>query len=168
MTTLAEPTQQVRPPEPRSARDVLVPLLAFTLAVGVIGFAGEAGPVWGILIALITFGLFAWVGLSRSLLDAIVMAIAGAIGFSIFNLVIASRDPGIDNGIALLASLGVALFGLAPGWVTYRHSPGLKPTTILISAATWGGGAYLALLTAGAMQLLAPIQEGVLQELTFL
>ena len=167
MTVLAEPTQQVRPPEPRSGRDVLVPLLVYVVAIGLIGFTGEAGPLWGLLIGALTFGLFAWTGLSRSPIDAFVIAIAGAVGFSIFNLVIASRDPGIDNGIALLASLGIALFGLAPGWVTYRHSPGLKPTTILISAATWGGGSYLALLTAGAMKFLAPIQEGVLQELTF-
>lgn len=167
MTLLAEPQEQVRPPEPRTSRVVALPLIVFTLAVGVLGFTGEIGPVWGLLIGAATFGLFWWVGLSRSIIDGLVLAVTGAIGFSLFNVVIATRDPGIDNFLALQAALPIGAYGLAAGWVMYRHSPGLKPTTILVSGATWGGGAYLALLTAVAMSLLPNPQTGVLQELTF-
>lgn len=167
MTTLAEPGTQVRPPEPRSARDVLVPFLVYTLALGVVGYGGEFGPVWGLLIAAATVGLFWWIGLTRSPFDAIVVGVGGIVGFSLFNVVISGRDPGIDNGLAFIAALCVTIMGLATGWVTYRNGPGLKPTTILISAATWGGGAYLAVMTAVAMGLLDPAREGTLQQLSF-
>lgn len=114
-----------------------------------------------------TFALFWVVRLTRSLLDAGTLIIVGAVGFSIFNLAIAGRDTGVTFGIAAQASLGIALFGLAAGWVTLRNSPGLRPTTILLSGAAWGGGAYLALLTAVAMGFLERIFEGQLQEVTF-
>ena len=38
MTMLAEPGQQVRPPEPRRAREFITPLVVFTIAVGLVGF----------------------------------------------------------------------------------------------------------------------------------
>ncbi len=167
MTTLAEPGTQVRPPEPRSGRVLLLPFAVYAVALGLVGYAGEIGPVWGLLIGGVTTALFWWIRLTRSPIDGIVLVAGGVIGFSVFNVVVASRDPGIDSGLAFLASLGVAIMGLAAGWVTYRNSPGLKATTILISAATWGGGAYLALLTAVAMGFLDPIREGSLQQLSF-
>lgn len=167
MTAAVEPHTQVRPPEPRSARDVLVPFVVYTIVLGAIGYTGEIGPVWGFLVGAATVGLFRWVGLTRSPFDGIVIIVGSVAGFSTFNLAISGRDPGIDEGLALVAALCIAVTGLATGWVTYRNSPGLKPSTVLLSAATWGGGAYLALLTAVAMGLLPSIQEGRLQELSF-
>ena len=167
MTTLAEPEAQVRPPEPRSARAVLLPFVVYTLAVGVTGYTGEFGPLWGFLVALLTVGLFAFIGMTRSIIDAIVILVGGTIAFSLFNVVLVARDPGIESGLALTAAACIAIMGLATGWVTYRHSPGTKPTTILISGATWGAGAYLALLTAVALGLVDTVKEGEIQELTF-
>lgn len=167
MTTLAEPGTRVRPPEPRNARVVLLPFIVYAIVLGAIGYSGEVGPVWGLLVGAATAGLFWWIGLTRSPIDGLVLVMGGMVGFSAFNLVIANRDPGIDSGLALLASLGIAVMGLAAGFVTYRNSPGLKPTTILISAATWGGGAYLSLLTAVAMGFLDRIRDGNLQQLSF-
>ncbi len=167
MTTYAEPEVQVRPPEPATARAVIIPLSVYTVAIAAAGFLGEIGPLWGLAIAAATFGLFAWIGMTRSPVDAIVLAIAGAAGFSAFNLVLATRSPDISNRVALFACLGVATFGLAAGWVTRRNSPGLRASSILISGATWGGGAYLALLTAVALGVLPRIQAGSIQQLTF-
>lgn len=167
MTLTAEPDLQVRPPEPRSARDIIIPFIVFTIAVGLSGLAGEVGPLWGAIVGLLTFGLFWWIGLSKSPIDAALLTVAGAVGFSLFSVVLVGRDPGVDSGLALLAASCIGLLGLAAGWVAWRHTPGTKPTTILISAAVWAGGAYLALLTAVAMGFLDPIREGELQELTF-
>ena len=166
MTALAEPDVQVRPPTPRTARNVALPLTVFTLAIALVGVAGEIGPLWGILIGGLTFGLFYWIDLSRSPIDAVVLVVSGAVSFSLFSLVLLSRDPGVDNGLALKAALCITILGLAAGWVTYRHSPGTKPSIILISAATWGGGAYLALMTAVAMGLLRPLRTTDFQQLT--
>lgn len=166
MTALAEPDVQVRPPTPRTARNVALPLAVYALAIAIVGLAGEVGPLWGILIGGLTFGLFYWIDLTRSPIDAAVLVVSGAVSFSLFSLVLVSRDPGVDNGLALKAALCITILGLAAGWVTYRHSPGTKPTIILISAATWGGGAYLALMTAVAMGLLAPIRTTDFQQLT--
>ena len=100
MTTLAEPEAQVRPPEPRSARAVLLPFVVYTFAVGVTGYTGEFGPLWGFLVALLTVGLFAFIGMTRSIIDAIVILVGGTIAFSLFNVVLVARDPGIDSGLA--------------------------------------------------------------------
>ena len=167
MTLLAEPTDQVRPPEPRTARSVLAPFAAYVVALGVFGYLGEIGPVWGFFIGAATFGLFYWIRLTRSLLDGAVLAVTGTVAFSLFSLVLVGRDGGITNGLALQAALTIAILGVAAGWVTYRNSPGLKVSTIGLSAATWGGGAYLALLTAVAMGFLDRIREGEVQALTF-
>lgn len=167
MTLLAEPTDQVRPPEPRMARSVLAPFVAYTIVIGLIGFLGEIGPVWGSLVGAATFGLFAWVGMTRSVVDGGVLIATGAVAFSLFSLVLVGRDSGVTNGIAFQAALMIALFGVAAGWVTYRNSPGLNPSTIGMSALAWGGGAYLALLTAVTMGILDRIKEGDVQVLTF-
>jgi len=165
---IAEPTQQVRPPEPRSSREFIVPLVAFTFAVGAAGFTGEIGPIWGLLIGIVTFGLFSWVGMTSSPIDGLVLAIAGSLSFSLFNVIITSRDPGINNGLALKASLAIAVFGAVAGWVTYRNSPGLKVSTVGMSAAAWGGGVYMVLLTAVAMGFATRVLPGEgKQEITF-
>lgn len=167
MTTVAEPSNTLRPVEPRRAKIFVLPLVVFTIVAGFAGLTGEAGPVWGAIIGAATFALFWRVQLTRSLFDAGTLVVAGAVGYSVFNLAIAARDTGVTFGIAAQASLGIALFGIAAGWVTLRHSPGLRPTTVLLSGAAWGGGAYLALLTAVAMGFLDRIQDGQLQEVTF-
>lgn len=167
MTTFAEPQAQVRPPEPRTGRSVLVPLVSFAAVLFVVGYAGEIGPVWGFLIGLATFGLFWWISLSRSIIDGFVLVIAGTISYSLFNVVVASRELAIDTGLSLRAALCVSIIGLAAGWVTHRNSEGTRPSIILVSAATWGGGAYLALLTAVAMNLVDRVRPGEFQELTF-
>ena len=167
MTLLAEPTEQVRPPEPRTARSVLLPFVAYVIALAIFGYAGEIGPLWGFLIGAATFGLFAWVGMTRSILDGAVLAIAGTVSFSLLSLTLVGRDEGVTNGIAFQAALAIAILGVAAGWITYRRSPGIKLSTIGLSAAAWGGGAYLALLTAVAMGFLDRIREGEVQSLTF-
>jgi phosphonate transport system permease protein len=166
VTTLAEPGKQVRPPEPRRAREFIAPLFLFTVVVAFTGLAGEIGPLWGALVAIVLFGLFWRIDLTRSLVDGAVLVAGGALGFSIFNLAIEGRDVGITWGIAGQASLGIALFGFIAGWVVLRNSPGLKPTTLVLSGAAWGGGAYVALLTAVAVGLVDKIRVGQDQELT--
>ncbi len=166
MTTLAEPGQQVRPPEPRRAREFVAPLAVFAVLVGLAGFAGEIGPLWGAIVGTILFGLFWWVGLTRSLVDGGALVAGGAVGFSIFNLAIEGREVGITIGIAGQAALGIALFGFIAGWVVLRNSPGLKPTTLVLSGAAWGGGAYIALLTAVAVGVIDKIRIGQSQQLT--
>ena len=167
MTVTAEPTQQVRPPEPRMARSVLLPFVVYTFVLGLLGYAGEVGPLWGFLVGAATFGLFAWVNMTRSLVDGAVIVVSATVAFSLFSLVLVGRDAGVTNGIAFQAGLTIAILGLATGWVTYRNSPGIKVSTIFMSAAAWGGGAYLALLTAVAMGFLDRIREGEVQALTF-
>ncbi|MGI9586179.1 MAG: phosphonate ABC transporter, permease protein PhnE [Acidimicrobiia bacterium] len=167
MTVAAESGTQVRPLEPRSARDVIIPLLVYVIALGLAGLLGETGPLWGAAIGAVTFGLFYWIKLSRSPIDAALLVVAGSIAYSLFSLVLINRDPGINNGLALKAALCIGILGLAAGWITYRHSPGTKPSIILISAATWGGGTYLALMTAIAMNLVSPLQADRTQQLTF-
>ena len=167
MTLLVEPTEQVRPPEPRTGRVVLIPMAAYAIALFAIGFTGEIGPLWGLLVGAATFALFWWIGLTRSIVDGVVLVVAGSIAFSLLSVVLISRDPGVTNAVALKASLGVAVLGLAAGWIAHRRTPGTKPTIALISAVVWAGGAYLALLTAVAIDLLEPIREGQTQQLTF-
>ncbi|MCB1246021.1 MAG: hypothetical protein KDB69_02000, partial [Acidimicrobiia bacterium] len=167
MTAIAEPVETLRPPVPKRASRFAIPIVVFAVVVALTGYAGEMGPLWGALVGAATFALFWQVGMSRSLFDAGTLVVVGAVGFSLFNLAIAGRDTGVTYGIAFQASLGIAVFGLAAGWVVLRHAPGLKPTTVLLSGAAWGGGAYLALLTAVAMGFLDRIVSGQVQEITF-
>lgn len=167
MTATDERVASIRPPEPTRAKVFIVPFIAFTIAIGFAGFLGEIGPLWGVAVGAITYGLFRWIRLTDSLVDAAILIGAGAVGFAIFNLSIVTRDPGITAGLAFQSSLGIALFGVAAGWIVLRHSPGLRPASILLSAAAWGGGSYMALLTAAQMGFLDRIIEGQTQELTF-
>jgi phosphonate transport system permease protein len=167
VTVVAESGTQVRPPEPRSARDVIIPIAVYVIALGFSGFLGETGPLWGAVIGALTFGLFYWIKLSKSPIDAVVLVLGGGIAYSLFSLVLVNRGPGINNGVAFKSALCIAVLGLAAGWVTHRNSPGTKRSVILISAATWGGGTYLALMTAIAMNLVDPLREGSIQPLTF-
>jgi len=167
VTMLAEPGQQVRPPERRKSRDVILPLIVFTIAVALIAFTGEFGPLWGALLGIVTFGLFAWIGLTRSILDGIILVVGGVIAMTLVILVLATRGDGISFAVALRAALSVGVFGLATGIVTFRNSHGLKISTIGLSGLAWGSGAYLALLTAVAMGILEAVKEGETQELTF-
>jgi phosphonate transport system permease protein len=142
-------------------------MAAYAVVLLIIGFSGEIGPVWGLLMGATTFGLFRWIKLTQSIVDGLVLAVAGSVAFSLFSIVLVSRDPGVTSAVALKAGLCVSILGLAAGWITHRRSPGTKPTIALISAAVWGGGAYLALLTAVAIDILEPIREGDVQQLTF-
>lgn len=160
MTTFAEPQAQVRPPEPRTGRTVLLPFIAFAAALYVIGYAGEAGPVWGLLIGLATFGLFWWIKVTRSFVDGIVLVVASTISYSVFNVVVSSREIGVTSGLAFRSALPIAIIGIAAGWVTQRNSGGTRVSTIVISASAWAGGAYVALLTAVAVGVLDRVRPG--------
>ena len=166
MTALAESNLEVRPPEPRRSRDFVGPVVVFTILLGFAGISGPAGPVWGAMVGALVFGLFWWIGLTRSIADAVVLVIGGAVGYSLFNLALAARETGVTTAVGAQAALGVAVFGLAAGWVMYRNSPGLTPIPILLSGAAYGGGAYVVLLTAVALGLLDRIRDGEQQELT--
>lgn len=167
MTMLADPGQQVRPPKPPKARDVAGPVMVFAIVMALGAFTGEVGPLWGALVGAAVFGLFAWIGITRSRVDAIALVVAGSVGFSVMSLALVNRGIGIDEGVALRSALAIAAFGLVVGWVTFRNSPGLKVSTIGLSALAWGGGTLLVLLTAVAMGLVDKLREGEIQELTF-
>jgi phosphonate transport system permease protein len=165
VTALAEPNLAVRPPEPRRSRDFVGPIVGFGILLGFAGLAGPAGPIWGAVIGALVFGLFWWIQLTRSVADAVILVVGGAVGYSLFNLALAARDTGVTIGVGAQAALGVGVFGLAAGLVMYRNSPGLTPVPILLSGAAYGGGAYVVLLTAVALGLLDKIRDGE-QELT--
>lgn len=169
--TLFDAETQVRPVEPPRAAVYLLPLMAGIVATGLVGLAGPIGPLWGTLVGLVVFGIFAWTEITRSWLDAVMLVVAGAIGLSIFDAVLAERTSVIDFKLSLIAAIGWLIFGGATGIVVYRNRPGYRPGMIGLQALAWGGGATLALFTATAMGVLAPlnsrqINNGDIQELT--
>ncbi len=169
--TAFDPTTQVRPVEPPRAVSYLVPLAVGIVAVGITGWAGPAGPLWGALVGLITFGLFWRTGVTKSWVDAFILAAVGAVGLSFFDWVLAGRTSLIDFKMSLIAALGWLLYGAATGYVVYRNRPGYRPGMIGLQALAWGGGATLLLFTATTMGVLAPlsnpaIKRGEIQELT--
>ncbi|MCL1588482.1 MAG: phosphonate ABC transporter, permease protein PhnE [Actinomycetia bacterium] len=169
--TLLAPETQTRPVEPPRAATYLLPLFVGIAATGLIGFSGPIGPIWGTLVGLVTFGVFAWAGVTRHWIDAIILVVGGILGLSFFNGVIAARTGPIDFKLALLAAVGWAVYGAATGFVVYRHRLEYRPSIIGLQALSWGGGATIALFTATAMGVLAPlnarqISAGEIQELT--
>ncbi|MEN8239788.1 MAG: hypothetical protein ABFR53_11385, partial [Actinomycetota bacterium] len=141
------------------------------VATGIVGWAGPAGPLWGTLVGLVTFGVFVWVKVTTHWIDAAVLVIAGIAGLSFFDSVLASRTGPIDFKMSLLAAMGWLVYGAATGFVVYRNRPGYRPGIIGLQALAWGGGATLTLFTATAMGVLAPlnarqISSGEIQELT--
>ena len=169
--TLLAPETQTRPVEPPRAATYLLPLFVGIAATGLIGFSGPIGPIWGTLVGLVTFGVFAWAGVTRHWIDAIILIVGGILGLSFFNTVIAARTGPIDFKLALLAAVGWVVYGAATGFVIYRHRPGYRPSVIGLQALSWGGGATIALFTATAMGVLAPlnarqISAGEIQDLT--
>jgi len=169
--TLLAPETQTRPVEPPRAATYLLPLFVGIAATGLIGFSGPIGPIWGTLVGLVTFGVFAWADVTRHWIDAIILIVGGIVGLSFFNGVIAARTGPIDFKLALLAAVGWVVYGAATGFVVYRHRPGYRPSVIGLQALSWGGGATIALFTATAMGVLAPlnarqISAGEIQELT--
>jgi phosphonate transport system permease protein len=162
---------QTRPVEPLRSTRYLLPFAVGIIATGIAGWTGPVGPLWGALVALVTFGVFVWTGVTRHWIDAAVLVVAGIVGLSFFDAVLASRSGPIDFKLSLLAAVGWVIYGAATGFVVYRNRPGYRPGMIGLQAIAWGGGATLALFTATAMSVLAPlnareISAGEIQELT--
>ena len=169
--TLDAPEIQVRPVEPPRPVKYLGPLVVGVIATGVLGWVGPVGPLWGALVALVTFGIFVWIDLTRDWLDAAILVGGGIIGLSFFDWVLAGRSGPVDFKLSLLAAIGWLIYGAATGLVVYRNRPGFRPTVILFQALAWAGGATLALFTATTMGVLAPlnarqISAGEIQSLT--
>ncbi|MEN8114103.1 MAG: phosphonate ABC transporter, permease protein PhnE [Actinomycetota bacterium] len=158
--TLFDPTTQVRPVEPPRAATYLVPFAVGIIATGIAGFAGPIGPLWGILVGLVTFGVFAWSGITRHWFDGVVLVIAGIVGLSFFDAMLAGRTGPIDFKLSLIAALGWLVYGAAAGFVVYRHSPGFRPSIIALQALAWGGGATLVLFTATTLGILDSLNAG--------
>ncbi len=172
MTAVAE---EIRPVEPPKSIHYVLPLLGGVIAAGATGILGSMGqamgPIWGLALAAIVFAIFAWQGITRSVLDAVILAIGGVIGIGYFSTVVFGRTSVIDLRLALLASLGWALFGLGVGIVVVRNRQGLRPGAALAQGLVWSGGATLTMLTAGAMGFVTVlnsrrIDAGELEELT--
>jgi phosphonate transport system permease protein len=168
-------TEQVRPVEPPKAIRYALPLVVGIIAAGATGIIGSTGqsmgPVWGLALAAVVFAVFVWQGLTRSVLDAVILAIGGVMGLGFFNAVVFGRTTVIDLKLALLASLGWVFFGLGVGIVVVRNRRGLKPGAIVAQGLVWGGGALLAVSTAGAMGFITVlnarrIEAGEIDELT--
>ena len=170
MQTFA-PEAQVRPTEPPRAVQYLGPLALGIIATGVAGFVGPVGPLWGTLVGLVTFGVLFWSDITRRLTDAGVLVIAGIAGLSYFDWVLAGRTGPIDFKLALIAAVGWMVYGAGTGFVIHRAQPSYRRSIISAQALAWSGGATLALFTATAMGVLAPlnarqISNGDIQELT--
>ena len=123
------------------------------------------------LSAVVTFGIFVWIDLTRHWLDAAILVAGGIIGLSFFDWVLAGRSGPVDFKLSLLAAVGWLIYGAATGVVVYRNRPGYRPTVIGFQALAWAGGATLALFTATTMGVLAPlnarqISAGEIQSLT--
>ena len=172
MTAVAE---EVRPVEPPKSIHYVVPLVAGVIAAGATGILGSMGqamgPVWGLALAAVVFAIFAWQGITRSVLDAMILAIGGVLGLGFFSSVVFGRTSVIDLRLAVVASLGWAFFGLGVGIVVVRNRHGLRPGAAIAQGLVWGGGALLTLLTAGAMGFVTVlnsrrIEPGELEEVT--
>jgi phosphonate transport system permease protein len=162
---------QARPVEPIKALHYAWPLLVGIVAVGATGLVGFIGPLWGLAISAATFAVFAWQGITREAVDAVVLAIAGAVGIGFFRWVLDGRSTVIDLKLALLAAVGWLLFGLAAGYVVVRNHKGLRPGAVAAQGFAWAGGALLAMLTAASMGLIEhlnnrEIAAGEIQALT--
>ena len=172
MTAVDEQTRPVAPPKSISYVLPLAVGVVAAGATGVLGSMGQAmGPVWGLALAVVVFAIFAWQDVTRSVLDAVILAIGGVIGIGYFSSVVFGRTGVIDLRLALVASLGWALFGLGVGIVVVRNRTGLKPGAAFAQGLVWGGGALLTVLTAGAMGFVTvlnnrEIAAGELEELT--
>ena len=172
MTAVAE---EVRPVEPPKSIHYVVPLVAGVIAAGAAGILGSMGqamgPVWGLALAAVVFAIFAWQGITRSVLDAMILAIGGVLGLGFFSSVVFGHTSVIDLRLAVVASLGWAFFGLGVGIVVVRNRHGLRPGAAIAQGLVWGGGALLTLLTAGAMGFVTVlnsrrIEPGELEEVT--
>jgi phosphonate transport system permease protein len=169
--TVLAPETQVRPVEPVRATKYILPLVAGTIATGIVGLVGPVGPLWGTLVGIVTFGVLVWADVTRHWIDALLLVIAGIVGLSFFDSVLAARAGRVDFKLALLAGVGWLVYGAATGFVVYRNRPGYRPSIIGLQGLAWGGGATLALFTATAMGVLAPLNDrqlanGDIQELT--
>ena len=167
--------EQVRPAAPPRSVDYLLPLVVGVVAAATTGLLGSMdqamGPVWGLAIAAVVFAIFVWQGITRSVIDAVIMAVAGVIGIGYFSSVVFGRTGVIDLRLALLASLGWALFGLGVGIVVVKNRKGLRSGAAVAQGLVWGGGALLVTLTAGAMGFVTvlnnrEIAAGEIEELT--
>ena len=166
---------QARPEAPPRSIDYVAPLVVGVVAAGATGIVGSMGqgmgPVWGLALAAVVFAIFAWQGITRSVLDAVIIAVGGVIGLGFFSSVVFGRTTVIDLRLALLASLGWVLFGIGVGTVVVRNRKGLKVGAVFAQGLVWGGGALLVALTAGAMGFVTvlnsrEIAAGEIEELT--
>jgi phosphonate transport system permease protein len=169
--TLFAPETQVRPVEPPRAVRYVLPLGIGIAATGIVGWVGPVGPLWGILVGLVTFGVFFWADITKHWIDAVILVVAGILGLSFFDWVLAARTGPVDFKLSLIAAIGWLIYGAATGFVVYRHRPGYRAGIIGFQALAWGGGATLALFTATTMGVLAPlnvrqIDAGEIQALT--
>ena len=162
---------QARPAEPIKATSYALPLLVGIVAVGATGLIGSIAPLWGLALGAVTFGVFAWLGITREVLDAVLLVIAGVAGLGFFGWVLDGRTTQIDMKLALLAVVGWLVFGLAAGYVVYRHRTELRPGAIAAVGFAWAGGALLAMLTAAALGFIEKLNTrevaaGEIQDLT--
>jgi phosphonate transport system permease protein len=169
-------TAPTRPQAPPRSADYIVPLIVGIVAAGATGLIGSMGktmgPVWGLAMAAVVFGVFSWQRISRSVIDAVVLAIGGVVGLGWFNAVLLGRTSAIDLKLGLIASLGWALFGIGVGIVVMRNRAGLRIGSVATQGLVWGSGALLVMMTAGSMGLATVlnarrIEAGEIEELTF-
>ena len=165
MTSLAQ-----RPLAPTQARHFTRPMVVAIAAAAVASAAFSIPIMWGALIGLALFAGLAWSGISRTPVDAVVLAVVGAGAAWWFDNVLDSRSAAIELLISLRAGLGWLVLGAAVGAIVVLRRPAVNPVAVAATAASVYLATALMSASGASVGVLADLEarqlrEGILQVL---